>query len=144
MEKGILNLQRFIDAQKECYERALEEIKSGRKQSHWMWYIFPQVKGLGKSFMAEKYAIKNKDEAVEYFKNPILKQHLLEITNEFLKLENLSAYNILGTPDDLKMKSSMTLFDAIQDETNVFNEVLTKYFQKKRCETTLRLLGKVK
>ncbi len=134
------NLQRFIEAQSSSYERALSEIKNGRKQSHWMWYIFPQCKGLGRSLMAEKYAIQSKEEATAYFQNPILKERLIAITTAFLHIEGKTAYEILGTPDDLKMKSSMTLFDGIQNETTIFKEVLTKYFQRKKCETTLKLL----
>ncbi len=134
------NLQRFIEAQNNNYEIALKEIQNGKKQSHWMWYVFPQCKGLGRSFIAKKYAIQSKEEAIAYFQNPILKERLIAITTAFLHIENKTAYEILGTPDDLKMKSSMTLFDTIQNETAIFKEVLIKYFQRKKCEITLKLL----
>ena len=120
-------LNRFIDAQSNTYENALNEIKSGRKTSHWMWFIFPQYHGLGASSTAIKYAISSKQEAISYFKHPILGSRLLEITKAFLSIENKTAYHILGKPDDLKLKSSMTLFAAIQSETDVFNSVLEKY-----------------
>ena len=125
------NLQRFIDAQSNSYDIALSEIKNGKKQSHWMWYIFPQVDGLGKSETSKKYAIKSKGEAIKYLEHPILGNRLLEITNELLAIENKSASNIFGFPDDLKLKSCMTLFVLIQEENPVFQNVLNKYFKGK-------------
>ncbi len=104
------NLNRFIDAQENIYESALNEIKRGNKSSHWMWYVFPQYKGLGYSSTSQKYAITCIEEASMYFNHPILGRRLIEITNAFLNIENKSAYEILGDPDYLKMKSCMTLF----------------------------------
>ena len=129
--KDNYNLQRFIEAQSNSYDIALSEIKSGKKQSHWMWYIFPQVDGLGKSETSKKYAIKSKEEAIKYLEHPILGNRLLEITNELLAIENKSASNIFGFPDDLKLKSCMTLFMLIQEENPVFQNVLNKYFKGK-------------
>ena len=132
-----INLQRFIDAQSNSYERALSEIKSGRKTSHWMWYIFPQYRDLGRSSISIKYAVNSKEEAISYLKDPILSFRVLEITKALLLIENKSAYDILGKPDDLKLKSSMTLFAAIQTENDLFNLVLEKYFEGNRCRSTL-------
>ena len=131
------NLKRFLDAQSNTYERALTEIKNGRKQSHWMWYIFPQYKGLGRSSTSIKYAIKNQDEANNFLNHPILGTRLIEITKAFLSIENKTAYEVLGGPDDLKIKSSMTLFDTIQDENDLFDSVLEKYFEGNRCSRTI-------
>lgn len=131
------NLKRFLDAQSQTCEKALAEIKNGKKKSHWMWYVFPQYKGLGKSSTSVKYAIGSKEEAVSYLKHPVLSARLVEITAAFLSLENKTAFDVLGRPDDLKMKSSMTLFDAVQSDEDVFGAVLDKYFDGKRCERTL-------
>ncbi|MCL7765036.1 DUF1810 domain-containing protein [Polaribacter sp. Z014] len=136
------NLQRFIDAQSNSYERALTEIKNGRKTSHWMWYVFPQYRDLGRSSISIKYAINSKEEATSYLKDPILSFRILEITKALLLIENKSAYDILGKPDDLKLKSSMTLFAAIQSENDFFNLVLEKYFEGNRCRRTLSNIKK--
>lgn len=133
-------LQRFLNAQATVYKTALSEIQNGRKRSHWMWYIFPQFDGLGRSATAMHYAIKSKDEAIAYFNHPMLGNRLKEITTAFLGLEGMSAYDILGGPDDLKMRSSMTLFSRIQSETDLFEEVLDKYFNGKPCGRTLSAL----
>jgi uncharacterized protein (DUF1810 family) len=134
------NLKRFIDAQFSTYERALDEIKNGRKTSHWMWFIFPQYHGLGRSPTSIKYAINSKEEAISYLKHPILGPRLTEITKEFLSIENKTANSILGEPDDVKIQSSMTLFDAIQSENDLFDSILEKYFEGNRCLSTLRIL----
>ena len=134
------NLKRFIDAQSNTYEKALDEIKNGRKASHWIWYIFPQYHGLGRSSTSVKYAINIEEEAVSYLKHPILGSRLIEITRAFLLIENKTAYDVLGGPDDLKIKSSMTLFAAIQTETALFDSVLEKYFEGNRCRRTISAL----
>ena len=134
------NLKRFIDAQSNTYEKALDEIKNGRKASHWMWYIFPQYHGLGRNSTSVKYAINIEEEAVSYLKHPILGSRLIEITRAFLLIENKTAYDVLGGPDDLKIKSSMTLFAAIQTETALFDSVLEKYFEGNRCRRTISAL----
>ena len=131
------NLNRFIEAHSNTYKTALFEIKKEKKTSHWMWYIFPQYHGLGKSNMSVKYAINSKEEAKTYLNHTILGKRLKEITETFFSIENKSAYDILGGPDDMKIKSSMTLFDSIQDETDLFATVLKKYFNGDRCKKTL-------
>lgn len=138
------NLQRFIEAQSNSYDVALSEIKNGKKQSHWMWYIFPQVDGLGKSETSKKYAIKSKEEAIKYLKYPILGNRLLEITNELLVIENKSPSDIFGFPDDLKLKSCMTLFALIQEENPVFQNVLNKHFKGKISWKTKQILENYK
>ena len=134
------NLKRFIDAQSNKHERALKEIKNGKKQSCWMWYIFPIYHGLGKSSTSVKYAIDSEEEAISYLKHPILGSRLKAITKEFLSIENKTAYDVLGKPDDWKIKSSMTLFDIIQSESDLFSSVLEKYFEGNRCSRTIRTL----
>lgn len=134
------NLQRFIDAQSLWYNKALNEINNGRKRSHWIWFIFPQILGLGRSTNSIKYALKSKEEAILYLNHPILGSNLIEITKTFLILENKSAYEILGSTDSKKLKSCMTLFDFIQSENNIFQDVILKYFNGNKCNDTLNLL----
>lgn len=134
------NLQRFLDAQQRDYEKALAEIKAGRKQSHWMWYVFPQIQGLGYSETSKYYAIKNKEEALAYLNHPDLGKRLVEICNALLEAKTNDAHKIFGSPDDAKLKSSMTLFDAVAEEQPVFRQVLDKFFGGKKDEATLRLL----
>lgn len=135
------DLNRFIKAQENSYEEALSEIKSGRKRSHWMWYIFPQYKGLGFSETSKYYSIKDLDEARKYLKHPILGERLKLITNELLALNENNANKVFGSPDDLKLKSSMTLFAAIEtSEENIFNAVLDKYFNGQTDNKTLTLI----
>ena len=131
------DLNRFLDAQSIKYEQALNEIKSGKKITHWMWYICPQYKNLGISSTSIIYAIASVEEAKEYFKHPILGNRLIEITSAFLSIENKSAYEILGDPDYLKMKSCMTLFDAVQTKSNVFSQVINKYYSGTECSRTI-------
>ena len=139
--KDKYNLNRFLDAQGSTYETALREIKNGKKESHWMWFIFPQFKGLGRSETTKKYAIKSKEEAIAYLKHPVLGKRLIEITNVVLNINNRSAYEIFGGPDDLKLKSCMSLFSLIQDENDLFQKVLKKYFDGKISWTTKKLLN---
>ena len=134
------NLNRFLDAQKDLYEIALNEIKTGKKFKHWMWFIFPQYKGLGYSSTSQKYAITCIEEASMYLNHPILGQRLVEITNAFLNLENKSAYEILGETDYLKMKSCMTLFDSIQAKSDIFSKVINKYYSGSKCDRTITQL----
>ena len=119
-------LERFKSAQEEAYDRALAEIRAGRKQSHWMWYIFPQIQGLGRSTLAQYYAIQDRAEALAYWRDPLLSARLREISRELLKLEG-TAEEIMGFPDNLKLRSSMTLFWVVTGEP-VFKEVLDKFF----------------
>ena len=136
------DLGRFLEAQETMYETALSEIKSGKKQSHWMWYIFPQIAGLGFSETAQFYAIQNLKEATEYLDHAVLGNRLREISAEVLRLEGRDANEIFGFPDDLKLHSSMTLFAfADQSEDNVFQEILKKYFDRKMDEQTVLIVG---
>ena len=135
------NLQRFIDAQETSYEAALSEIKNGRKKSHWMWYIFPQIQGLGFSETSKFYAIKDINEAEEFLKHPLLGHRLVRLCNELLKLESDDANRIFGSPDDLKLKSSMTLFSSLNINP-VFQMVLEKFFNGTEDMKTLEIIGK--
>jgi uncharacterized protein (DUF1810 family) len=135
------NLERFIDAQERSYQIALSEIKNGKKESHWMWYIFPQVQGLGFSETSKFYAIKNIDEAKEFLLHPVLGNRLVNLCNELLKLESDNANSIFGSPDDLKLKSSMTLFSSLNINP-VFQMVLDKFFNGTGDNKTLELIGK--
>lgn len=123
------NLKRFTDAQETDYEIALSEIKNGKKQSHWMWYIFPQIKGLGYSEISKYYAIENIDEAESFLRHPILGSRLIEISNELLKLKTNDAHKIFGSPDNLKLQSCMTLFASLHNTNPVFKLVLEKLFE---------------
>lgn len=135
------NVERFIDAQRTDYATALSEVKRGRKQSHWMWYIFPQIQGLGYSSISKRYAIQNLGEAGAYLQHPVLGSRLIEISTALLALESSDAYRIFGTPDDLKLKSSMTLFAAVPGADPIFEQVLQKFFRGTKDENTLRILG---
>lgn len=134
------NLKRFLDAQQRDYATALTEIKSGRKRSHWIWYIFPQIGGLGYSEMSKRYAIKDLPEAIAYLAHPVLGMRLIEISNVFLALKSVSATGVMGNPDDLKLRSSMTLFSQVPGADPVFEAVLKKYFQGEKDKATLQLL----
>lgn len=135
------NLKRFIEAQELDYEIALLEIRNGRKRSHWMWYIFPQLADLGYSSTAKYYGISNLEEARVYMENSILKSHLIEISEELYKLnDNIS--NILGYPDDLKLNSSMTLFKKANPEIKIFGDVIEKFYNGKEDQATIDLLKK--
>lgn len=134
------NLQRFIDAQQRDYAAALSEIRNGRKRSHWMWYIFPQVQGLGFSSTSKHYAIKDINEAQSYLEHPVLGERLIEISNTLLKLPTDNASNVFGSPDDMKLHSSMTLFSEVPGADGVFQKVLDKFFHGKKDPLTLRQL----
>ena len=134
------NLNRFLGAQESYYTDALVEIKQGYKQSHWIWFIFPQMRGLGRSSMAEYYGITSIEEARAYLENPTLKQRLIEISTALLKHKGEStAYEILGTIDAIKVRSSMTLFDQIMPNA-IFAEVLDAFYNGERDEMTMKLL----
>jgi len=139
---GDTQLKRFIDAQERDYENALAEIRNGRKRSHWMWYIFPQVKGLGFSSTSQLYGIANLKEAEAYLRHPVLGQRLIVVCNALLELENTTATDIFGSPDDMKLRSAMTLFAAAKDADPVFQQVLDKYFQGKADLQTLTILNR--
>ena len=133
-------LQRFLDAQQSVYKTALEEIKSGRKRSHWMWYMFPQVKGLGFSETSRFYGINGLAEAGEYLNHPILGSRLIGTCTALLHLQSDDAQLIFGSPDDLKLKSSMTLFLAVTGADPVFDGVLQKFFKGEKDDKTLEIL----
>ena len=137
-----MNLERFISAQESDYAIALSEIKGGRKRSHWIWYIFPQIQGLGYSSMAQFYAIKDKEEAIAYLKHPILGKRLVKITEALLDLQENNASLIMGYPDDLKLKSSMTLFYVVSAQ-DIFKKVLDKYFSGELDQKTISILESV-
>lgn len=134
------DLDCFIEAQDNMYSVALKEIKSGKKKSHWMWYIFPQIKGLGKTEISNYYAIKNLEEGISYLENPILKGRLLEISQAVLDLNTKNIEEVFGSIDSLKLKSSMTLFHQIDKEEKIFIEVLNKYFNKELDKRMIELL----
>jgi len=136
------SLERFINAQDNYYQIALKEIKNGKKCSHWMWFIFPQINGIGVSLISRKYSIKSYQEAIDYLNHRILGKRLIEITRSLMKIENQSARNIFGSPDDLKLKSSMTLFKITSSENELFSNVLDKYFNGEICEFTKKYLSK--
>lgn len=135
------NLERFITAQKSVYQTALSELKEGKKQSHWMWYIFPQIKGLGYTELSNQYAIEDLDEATEYFHHRVLGPRLILLSHILLGLESTDAYKIFGSPDDLKLKSSMTLFSQVPGADPVFELVLQKYFNGLKDHITIRILN---
>ena len=136
-----IDLDRFLTAQEKTYPFALNEIKKGRKVNHWMWFIFPQIRGLGNSSQSLKYSINSKEETISYFNHPILGARLLEISEELLVIENKTAKEIMGFKDEIKLKSSMTLFAKIQTEHKVFQAILDKYFNGVQCHKTLSFLG---
>ena len=133
-------LQRFIEAQQRSYDGALAEIRSGRKRSHWMWYVFPQIDGLGRSSTAQYFSIKSIAEAEAYLCHPILGARLRSCAEAVLAVEGRSAHDIFGFPDELKLRSCMTLFAQISPDGSVFERVLDKYFYGQRDEETLRIL----
>ena len=139
-EMAQFDLERFIGAQKLDYDIALNEIRKGQKRGHWIWYIFPQIKGLGHSYNSEYYGLSGKDEAKAYLNNPVLGLRLKEITNALLNCKNSSVDDILGFPDNLKVRSCMTLFDLVAPN-DIFSEVLNKYYEGKRCDKTIWRLG---
>jgi uncharacterized protein (DUF1810 family) len=138
------NLPRFLAAQKRDYAIALSEIKNGKKTSHWMWYIFPQIYGLGYSETAKFYAIQNIHEAEEFLNDPVLGKRLIEISNELLNLKTKDARQIFGNPDDLKLRSSITLFASLKNTDPVFQKLLDQFFDGKKDEKTLQILEEEK
>jgi uncharacterized protein (DUF1810 family) len=134
------DLDRFLQAQREIYAIALREIRSGRKQSHWMWFIFPQIDGLGSSPTARRYAIKTKAEAAAYLEHPVLGARIVECAEAALAVDGRSATEIFGVPDDMKLRSSATLFAAVAPPGSVFERLLERYFGGQPDQRTLDLL----
>ena len=134
------DLSRFITAQERSYDAALREIRSGRKRTHWMWYIFPQIAGLGFSQTAQYYAISSLQEAKDYYAHPVLGKRLVEISEALLALDSCDATSVMGYPDDLKLCSSMTLFSVASGDP-VFAKVLDKFSSGRQDAKTLSILG---
>jgi uncharacterized protein (DUF1810 family) len=134
------DLSRFVEAQRSTYERALSELRSGRKRAHWMWYVFPQLAGLGRSAMSRRYAIADAEEAKAFLEHPVLGPRLVECASAVLGIDGRSAYEIFGSPDDLKLRSCATLFARASPAGSVFAALLAKYFGGLEDEETVRLL----
>lgn len=135
------DLDHFVTAQAPVMDAMRRELAAGRKTSHWMWFVFPQIAGLGRSEMAQCYAIVSRDEAISYLAHPILGPRLVQCTALVLGVEGRSAHDIFGSPDDMKFNSSLTLFDAVSPADNIFSSALAKYFGGTRDAATLKLLG---
>jgi len=134
------DLDRFLKAQARDYEWAITEIRNGLKRSHWMWYVFPQLAGLGMSPTSVRYSIKSRDEASAYLNHPILGPRLIECCEAALAVEGKSAHDIFGSPDDLKLRSCATLFAEVAPSQSVFDRVLHRYFRGERDEKTIDLI----
>ncbi len=134
------NLRRFIEAQSKSYESAMIELSLGKKTSHWMWYIFPQIDGLGSSDIAKLYSIKSIEEAQAYLAHPVLGQRLIKSCEILLTLEGVSISDVMGFPDDLKLKSSMTLFAYISPLNSIFRRVLNEYFEGNLDEVSIEII----
>ena len=142
INKDPYDLNRFVQAQKQDYAIALDELTQGKKYSHWMWYIFPQIEGLGRSHIAQKYAISNAEEAKAYIAHPVLGKRLLEFCEVLLDLDSsYTASEIFGFPDDLKLKSSMTLFAKVSAKDSVFHQVIEHYFNSEFDSKTINLIN---
>ena len=135
------NLTRFLEAQLHDYEHALTEVRLGRKTGHWMWYIFPQIIGLGSSENARFFGIRNKLEAMEYLNHPVLGPRLIEISTALLSLKGKEATSIFGGIDSLKLQSSMTLFSLIDKTSPVFEQVLDKFFGGVKDRNTIQIIN---
>ena len=136
------DLQRFVQAQNADYDRALLEIKRGKKRSHWMWYIFPQFEGLGFSTTSMRYSIKSMGEAAAYLAHPVLGPRLKECAKAVLGVEGRSAHEIFGSPDDMKLRSCATLFACVSPAGSVFHQLLDKHFEGRQDPRTLGLIGR--
>lgn len=139
----MMSLDRFVSAQEYCYKNALEEVKSGRKESHWMWFVFPQIIGLGMSDTAILYSITDIGEAQLFLEHEVLGPRLVEITKELLKLETDDPVEVFGEVDALKLNSCMTLFDYVSDEETCFNEVIDKFYDGQKDDRTLQLIKRL-
>jgi uncharacterized protein (DUF1810 family) len=136
------DLQRFVDAQRMVYRNILAELKQGDKRSHWMWFIFPQVIGLGFSSMAERFAIASPEEAIAYLEHEVLGARLRECTHLVLDVRGKTAHDIFGSPDDLKFRSSMTLFGAVSDDP-IFGAAIARYYGGDKDQATLGILARI-
>jgi len=138
------DLNRFLTAQERTCHTALSEIRAGRKRSHWMWFIFPQLKGLGYSSNAVYYGIDDLSEAADYLNHPLLGVRLIEISRALLALSGNNATEVMGSPDDMKLRSSMTLFANVPDADPVFGQVINKYFEGEQDSRTVTLLNRMR
>lgn len=138
---NINSLNRFLAAQEKTYEIALTEIKGGKKRTHWMWYIFPQLRGLGMSSVAHTYGISGLDEAKAYLAHPVLSERIYELCVALLEHKDKSAYDIFGEIDEMKLKSSMTLFALVSEDDSVFHQVLEAFYKGEQDKATLNLLN---
>ena len=136
-------LSRFIEAQETTYEGAMLELARGRKESHWTWYIFPQIEGLGKSDTAKFYSIKSLEEGRAYLEHPVLGPRLVEACEILLTLKGTSINEVMGFPDDLKLLSSMTLFETFSESNSVFTRIIEIYFDSERDEATLEIIESI-
>ena len=136
----INSLDRFLEAQERMYETALKEIKNGKKRSHWMWYIFPQLRGLGESRMSYVYGINGLEEAKAYLEHPVLSARLIEITKALVTHKGKDIYDIMGDIDDMKLKSSMTLFALVSEYDSVFHKVLNQFYDSRKDMHTIELI----
>ena len=134
------NLKRFIKAQSSSYETAMNELSSGNKTGHWIWYIFPQIDGLGSTDMTKLYSIKSVQEASAYLEHPILGKRLIESCEILLNLDAPSISDVMGFPDDLKLRSSMTLFEYVSEPKSIFKKVLIRYFDNDLDEVSLEII----
>lgn len=142
--KTTYDLSRFTAAHQKDYEKALCEIRNGKKRTHWMWYIFPQIQGLGDSVTTEHYAMQSKEEARAFLSDPYLGKNLLEISNALLLLECNDPYKVFEYPDTLKLRSSMTLFAHVSEENSVFHQVLDKYYNGTLDTLSLSIIKQLK
>ena len=136
------DLQRFVDAQTPVFDRVLSELREGRKRSHWMWFVFPQIRGLGRTGMAWDFAIASRAEAEAYLEHAVLGPRLRQCCQLLLQAEGRSARAILGSPDDLKFRSCLTLFAGVASDNAVFEQALQKYYDGDRCQPTLDFLSR--
>jgi uncharacterized protein (DUF1810 family) len=137
------NLERFIDAQNYIYDDVIEELKNGKKKTHWIWFIFPQITGLGYSRMSKKYAIKSKAEAIAYLEHPILGNRIKECTQLVIDINEKPLLEIFGSPDNMKFHSSITLFHIVDENSKVFSNALAKYFANNHNKATIDILNKL-
>jgi uncharacterized protein (DUF1810 family) len=141
MNPSDVRLERFVEAQDPVYESVCAELTAGHKTTHWMWFVFPQLKGLGRSATAKHFGLEGRDEAAACWRHPVLGYRLKHCTELVLAVQGKTAHEIFGSPDDLKLQSCMTLFEAVAPDETIFGRVLNKLFEGQRDETTLGLLG---
>jgi len=137
------NLNRFLEAQMTTYEGAMLELARGRKESHWVWYIFPQIEGLGRSDTAKLYSIKSLEEGRAYLEHLVLGPRLVEACEILLSLKDVSMDEVMGFPDDLKLLSSMTLFESISESNSIFTKIIEIYFDDQRDKASLRIIESI-